>query len=112
MTCTSTSWKSGRRFAPLLPLLLLFACIPGCRARRVRIAIIPQTTGTPLWGSMFSGAQSIASKNRIEIYWNAPTNEDNIKTQIALLERVIHSGEYQGIILAPDHALALMSAVQ
>jgi ribose transport system substrate-binding protein len=78
----------------------------------VRIAIIPQTTGTPLWGPMFDGAQSIASNNHVRIYWNAPTSEDNIKTQIALIERVIHSRKYSGIILAPDHDLALMSAVQ
>lgn len=88
------------------------ACVSGCRSHVIRIAVIPQTTGTPLWSPVLSGAQSVARKSDVSIYWNAPTSEDNIKAQIALLERVIHSKRYDGIILAPDHSLALMSAVQ
>lgn len=61
---------------------------------------------------MLAGAQSVSRGKPIDIYWNAPTSEDNIKAQISLLEHVIHSGRYDGIVLAPDHALALMSAVQ
>ena len=112
MTRASKFLGSGRGFASLLALLLAAGCILGCRARPVRIAIIPQTTGTPLWVPMFTGAQSVASKSHVSIYWNAPTSEDNVKAQIALLEQVIESGRYSGIVLAPDHALALMSAVQ
>ncbi|HCT59357.1 MAG TPA: hypothetical protein DGA22_00575 [Acidobacterium sp.] len=112
MTCPSNFLDSRPRLAPLLVLLLAFACISGCRPRPVRIAIIPQTTGTPLWGPMFDGARLAATDQHVSIYWNAPTSEDNIKAQIALLERVIHSKKYSGIILAPDHDLALMSAVQ
>lgn len=93
-------------------LALVALCASGCHSHRIRIAVIPQTTGTPLWSPVLPGAQSVAKKENVSIYWNAPTREDNIKAQIALLERVIDSKRYDGIILAPDHSLALMSAVQ
>jgi len=112
MSFVPTFLKCARQSLRLAAMVLVTVCISGCRSRGIRIAIIPQTTGTPLWGPMLSGAQSIARRHHISIYWNAPTSEDNIKAQIALLEQVIHSGQYSGIVLAPDHALALMSAVQ
>lgn len=96
----------------LSALVLVALYASGCHSHKIRIAIIPQTTGTPLWSPVLPGAQSVAKKENVSIYWNAPTREDNIKAQIALLERVISSKRYDGIILAPDQSLALMSAVQ
>lgn len=93
-------------------LLLVLSCFSGCHSRQIRIAIIPQTTGTSLWNPLLDGAQSIVRGRNVSLYWNAPTSEDNIKAQISLLEQIIHSGQYSGIVLAPDHALALMDAVQ
>lgn len=93
-------------------LAMLAVCVVGCHARSIRIAVIPQTTGTALWGPELAGAQSVARSKHVKIYWNAPTREDDVKAQISLLERVIHNRECDGIVLAPDHSLALMNAVQ
>lgn len=98
-------------FRPFL-FAVLAACVLGCHTRHTRIAVIPQTTGTDLWTPELMGAQSIARSRHVKIYWNAPTREDDVKAQIALLEKVIQDHEYNGIVLAPDHSLALMNAVQ
>jgi ribose transport system substrate-binding protein len=47
----------------------------------------------------------------MSIYWNAPTREDDVEAQIALVERVV-SGDYQGLVLAPDQALSLITPVR
>lgn len=45
------------------------------------------------------------------LYWRAPTREDDIETQISLVEHVAQ-GNYQGLVLAPDQALSLISPVR
>jgi len=47
----------------------------------------------------------------VHIYWNAPTREDNIDDQITIVQRVTARG-YQGLVLAPDHAQALITPVR
>ena len=105
--------RQKRRFlaAPGLALGLAF-CAAGCGAHsRVRIAVIPQTEGTIAWEAAHAGAEIAASRTGAFIYWNAPTREDGVEAQIALVDRVVDSG-YQGIVLAPDQALALISPVR
>jgi ribose transport system substrate-binding protein len=75
------------------------------------IAVIPRTSGTILWEPEHGGAQDAALSLGVHIYWNAPTREDAIADQIALVEKVA-SGNYQGLILAPDHGLALITPVR
>lgn len=75
------------------------------------IAVIPRTSGTPLWEPEHGGAESAAVHRGISIYWNAPTREDDVEGQIALVEQVIGKG-YKGLVLAPDQALALMTPVR
>lgn len=64
-----------------------------------------------LWEPEHRGAQVSASKLGVHIYWNASTREDDIDGQIALVERVT-SGNYRGLVLAPDHSLALITPVR
>jgi ribose transport system substrate-binding protein len=47
----------------------------------------------------------------MNVYWNAPTREDDVAGQIDLLERVVARG-YAGIIIAPDQTLPLRSPVR
>jgi ribose transport system substrate-binding protein len=47
----------------------------------------------------------------MEIYWNAPTREDDVAGQIALLEKVVVRG-YAGIIITPDQTLPLRSPIR
>ena len=102
-----------RRFF-LLPevvvLLLLIDC-GGCRTSSHTIAIVPRTTGMALWEPEHEGARLAASEHGFKVYWNAPTREDDVQGQIALVERIIEHG-YAGLILSPDQNLALMTVVR
>ena len=75
------------------------------------IAVIPRTSGTMLWEPVANGAQVAASKLNMRIYWNASTREDDVDGQIALVERVT-AGPYRGLVLAPNHTLALLTPVR
>ncbi len=95
--------------------LLTFAalcCVAGCRtSARSSIAVVPRTSGTILWEPVNVGAQTAAAELGERIYWNASTREDDIDGQIALVDR-IRSGRYRGLVLAPDHSLALITPVR
>ncbi len=94
---------------------LIFATlvlIAGCqRSSLITIAVIPRTSGTMLWEPEHGGAEATALKLGARIYWNAPTREDDIEGQIALVQRV-SSGSYQGLVLAPDQTRALITPVR
>ncbi len=101
--------NSLARFAVMLVLAL---CVSACGSRsQVRIAVIPQTEGTLLWENAHVGAAIAASHTDAFIYWIAPTREDDVEAQIALVDRVVDKG-FQGLVLAPDQALALISPVR
>jgi len=86
--------------------------VAACRAHpQVKIAVIPQTEGNPLWDPTQEGAENAARPAGISIYWNAPAREDDVEAQIALVDRVV-SGNYQGLVLAPDQALSLIAPVR
>lgn len=106
---------SKRNCAPttigVMALALVLGAIQGCKSRPVTIAVIPRTTGLALWEPEHAGAEAAAAKSGMRIYWNAPTREDDVQGQIALVERIIDKG-YAGLILAPDQTLALMSPVR
>jgi ribose transport system substrate-binding protein len=97
----------ARRISAALFLLLVI----GCRSGPPVIAVIPRTTGMSLWEPEHAGAEAAASALGMKIYWNAPTREDDVQGQIALVEKVIDE-KYAGLILAPDQSLALMTPVR
>lgn len=90
---------------------LLLVCACGCRVNSPTIAVIPRTTGMALWEPEHAGAQFTASHLGLRVYWNAPTREDDVQGQIALVERIIQRG-YAGLVLSPDQNLALITVVQ
>lgn len=91
-------------FCILLPL--------GCGTRNSQIiAVIPETTGTELWESVHAAAELEGRNTGYEIYWNAPTRSDDVAGQISLVESAIRS-HTSGIVLAPDHFLALLTVVR
>ncbi|HVT98347.1 MAG TPA: substrate-binding domain-containing protein [Acidobacteriaceae bacterium] len=90
---------------------LLLALLPGCRSDPPTIAVIPRTTGISLWEPEHAGAEDAAHGDGFRIYWNAPTREDDVQGQIALVERIIDR-KYAGLVLAPDQTLALMTPVR
>ena len=100
------------RFFLAITVFIAGFAVVGCRSRNpVTIAVIPRTSGTFLWEPMHVGAEIAAQNTGLKIYWNAPTREDDIQGQIALLEKVV-AGGYKGLVLAPDHSLALITPVR
>lgn len=97
--------------------LLVVGCVAllgltGCQRRsRIEIAVIPRTSGALLWEPEHVGAQAAAFELGARVYWNAPTREDDIEGQIALVHRVSLEN-YQGIVLAPDQSRALITPVR
>jgi ribose transport system substrate-binding protein len=75
------------------------------------IAVIPRTSGTGLWEPEHAGAEEAAARSNAHIYWNAPTREDDVEGQIALVNQVVSRG-YEGLVLAPDQALSLIAPVR
>jgi ribose transport system substrate-binding protein len=75
------------------------------------IAVIPRTAGTGLWEPEHGGVDAAAVRIGAHVYWNAPTREDDVEGQISMVDQVIDKG-YQGLILAPDQALALITPVR
>ena len=99
-------------FFPTITAFLVGSTGVGCHSLgHETIAVIPRTSGTFLWEPMHVGAEIAAQNTGLNVYWNAPTREDDIQGQIALLEKVVARG-YKGLILAPDHALALITPVR
>ncbi|HVZ83990.1 MAG TPA: substrate-binding domain-containing protein [Terracidiphilus sp.] len=80
-------------------------------SQQERIAVIPQTEGLSIWDFVHVGAENAADRIGASVYWNAPTRQDDVEAQIALVDRVVSSG-YQGLVLAPDQSLALISPVR
>src|ERR1700761_1012697 len=103
-----TKWRGGCGLAVAALLCLAVGC--GQKTPWL-IAVIPRTCGTMLWEPEHGGAQNAASSLGGRVYWNAPTREDDVDGQIALVERV--SGEtFQGLVLAPDQSRALITPVR
>jgi ribose transport system substrate-binding protein len=63
------------------------------------------------WEPVHTGAEAATDRTGESIYWNAPTREDDVEAQIALVDRVVSRG-YQGLVLAPDQGLALITPVR
>jgi ribose transport system substrate-binding protein len=97
-------WRSATCFA----LILLTSCH---RTAQTTIAVIPRTTAVEQWELLHLGTKAVAFRFGVHVYWNAPTREDDIAAQIAMVERVT-AGHYQGLILAPDQAQALITPVR
>jgi ribose transport system substrate-binding protein len=94
LVCASALWATGCASHP-----------------QIRIAVIPQTEGTDFWEAEHTGAEQAAQSAGVFVYWNAPTREDDVESQIALVDRVVEKN-YQGLVLAPDQALSLMMPVR
>src|SRR5271169_3571542 len=91
--------------------VVVLSCV-GCHSvTPFTIAVIPRTSGTGLWEPEHGGAEAAAVHANAHIYWNAPTREDDVEGQIAIVNQVISKG-YQGLVLAPDQALALIAPVR
>jgi ribose transport system substrate-binding protein len=116
--------KGADRLQPVVPMqfpvlfkirwLAIFfpVLICGCHTSSPpTIAVVPRTTAVMMWEPEHRGVLDVALSSGTHVYWNAPTREDDIQGQIAMVERVAE-GDYQGLVLAPDHSLALIAPVR
>jgi ribose transport system substrate-binding protein len=76
------------------------------------IAVIPQTDGMLLWDLAHAGAETAAGHTGSVIYWNAPMREDDVAAQVRLIDHVVASRRYQGLVIAPTQVLSLISPVR
>lgn len=66
------------------------------------IAFIPRTSGTNFTEDMYRGAQAAARSAGYEVYWNAPTREDDVNRQILLAETAVRRGA-KALVLGPTN---------
>jgi ribose transport system substrate-binding protein len=113
MTIFSPGWQPSGYLQSVLKTFLFLAVLfaAGCEHGSRIVAVIPRTTGLSLWEPEHAGAEAAADEHGMKIYWNAPTREDDIQGQLALIENVIDK-QYEGLVLSPDQTLALMTLVK
>ena len=99
---------AGRLCLPLLLFLITCSCGP---QNSQTIAMIPGTTATEFWEAAHGGAEAAGHETGFHVYWNAPTREDDIERQIALVVRAIDS-DCAGLVVAPNSYLALVGPVR
>ena len=104
--------KGTSRSAGILAISACMMAVTSCHSsRHPTIAVIPRTTALILWEAEHAGAELSAKRTGFNIYWNAPTSEDDVDKQIAIIKQAVDRGA-EGLVLAPDQALALMVPVR
>jgi len=91
-----------------LPLVAILSCKT---SRRPVIAVVPETTAQEVWESEHAGAENAAHALGWDVYWNGPSREDDFSRQIQIVHEVVERN-VAGLILSPDHAVALISPVR
>ena len=79
-------------------------------SRPPEITFIPRTSGTTPTEDMHQGASQAAREAGFRLYWNAPTREDDVDRQIALVSKALNSSS-KGLILTPTNGLALTTKI-
>lgn len=91
-------------------MTVLVACL-GCGRARPTVAVIPRTCGTALWEPEHAGAAAVARAHNLDLYWNAPMRDDDVQSQISLIQKSLDRG-YSGIIVAPIETLPLRTPIR
>lgn len=101
-------WRSAMAHGLLLTSVLAAST---CKRSPPVIAVIPRTCGTALWEPEHAGAAAVARADGLDIYWNAPMRDDDIETQISLIEKAQKRG-YAGIIVSPIQTLPMRTPMR
>jgi ribose transport system substrate-binding protein len=83
----------------------------GGSATPLRIAVIPKGTTHEFWKSIHAGAVKASRELGVEIIWKGPLKEDDLKSQIDLVQSFTAQG-VSGIVLAPLNDKGLVNAVK
>jgi ribose transport system substrate-binding protein len=108
-----------RSFLLSLAALASQAASAGCKKTgasddgktRPRIAVIPKGTTHEFWKSVHAGGVKAAQDGGVDIVWKGPLKEDDLKSQIDLVQSFVAQG-VSGIVLAPLSDTALRGAVK
>ncbi len=97
--------------ALLLSPAVLSCTKTGASGSALRIAVIPKGTTHEFWKSVHAGAAKAAGELGVTIAWKGPLKEDDLKSQIDIVETMVAQG-VSGIVLAPLNDKALVGAVK
>jgi ribose transport system substrate-binding protein len=79
--------------------------------QNLRIAVIPKGTSHQFWRSVHAGAEAAATElGDVEVLWKGPETESDTAGQISVVKNFVTS-RVDGIVLAPNHAHALVDVV-
>ena len=101
-----------------LGALAIAAAVAGCKkdppsggVGKLRIAVVPKGTTHEFWKSVHAGAVKASRELDVEIVWKGPLKEDDLKSQIDLVE-TFTAQRISGIVLAPLDSRGLKGAVK
>jgi ribose transport system substrate-binding protein len=80
-------------------------------ARKLRIAVVPKGTTHEFWKAVHAGAAKAAKERSVDIIWKGPLKEDDLKSQIDLMQSFTAQG-VSGVVLAPLNDTALVAPVR
>lgn len=78
---------------------------------KLRVAVIPKGTTHEFWKAVHAGAEKAAREVDVEVIWKGPLKEDDLKSQIDLVQSFTAQG-VAGIVLAPLNDTALAAPVK
>jgi ribose transport system substrate-binding protein len=96
-----------------MALLALAACQRGSKpgqAKSIRIAVVPKGNTHEFWKSIHAGAVKASRELGVEVIWKGPLKEDDLKSQIDLVQRFT-AERVSGIVLAPLDSKGLRGVV-
>ena len=77
----------------------------------LRIAVVPKGTTHEFWKAVHAGAAKAAKELAVEIIWKGPLKEDDLKSQVDLVQSFTAQG-VSGMVLAPLNDSALVAPVK
>jgi ribose transport system substrate-binding protein len=106
-----TAVRLGKRLAICSLSAGILVLASGCaRSHRHTVAVIPEITALETSEGEHAGVASAVLGTNWKIYWNAAGRKDDVARQIELVENAIALRD-GGLILSPDHPLALNTLV-
>jgi ribose transport system substrate-binding protein len=103
---TLLSAVAGGTFGCVLGLLPLLRTAPAAPL----IAFVARTSGTNFTEDMRRGAEAAAMSAGYQIYWNAPTREDDVDRQIRIAENAVQR-RAKALILGPTNIWGVTTMV-
>ena len=80
-------------------------------ASKIRIAVVPKGTTHEFWKAVHAGSAKAAKELSVEIIWKGPLKEDDLKSQVDLVQSFTAQG-VSGMVLAPLNDSALVAPVK